>query len=248
MTKVSSLEELKDYCLRRLGYPLVDINVSEEQIYDRIADAFQIYTEYHYDAVHKIYSKHEITQEDIDNKYLTVHDSIVGITRIFPLSSTWTKSYMWDLKYQLRLHELWDFTSINMTNFVITMQHLRNLELLFTGEVPIRFQKHMNRVYLDLAWGSTELPLGATVILEGYQIIDPETYADVYNDRILKELATCLIRRQFGEVLRKFGGVQLPGGLTLNGDQIYNQAVEELKQIESTLQDRFEIPPEMMMG
>lgn len=248
MSKVQSREELKDYCLRRLGFPVIDINVSDEQIEDRISDAFQIYTEYHYDAVETIYSKHEITEEDIENKYLLVNDGIIGIIRMFPISSTWTKSYMWDIRYQLRLHELWDFTSVNMTNYIITMQHLRQLELLFTGEVPIRFQRHTNKVFLDLAWGSSELPLGSTVILEGYKMIDPEMYTDVYDDRILKELATCLIRRQYGENLRKFGGVQLPGGLTLNGEQIYSQAVEELKQLEATLQDKYEIPPQFFLG
>ena len=248
MSRVQSREQLKDYCLRRLGFPVIEINVTDEQIEDRISDAFQIYTDYHFDAVESLYWKHEITQEDVDNRYLTVDDGIISIVRIFPLSSTWTKSYMWDIRYQLRLHELWDFTSVNMLNYTITMQHLRNLELLFTGEVPIRYQRHTNKLYLDLAWGTTELPVGTTVVMEAYKMINPDEYTKVYDDRFIKEMSTALIRRQYGENLRKFGNVSLPGGIVLNGEAIYSQAVQEIKQLESAIQDRYEMPVQFFIG
>lgn len=248
MAKVSSREELKEYCLRRLGFPVISINCSDEQLEDRMDDALQFFTQYHYDAVEKIYAKHEVTQEDIDNRYLTVNDSVIAITRMFPLSSTWTKSYMWDIQYQLRLHELWDFTSINMLNYVVTMQHLRNLELLFTGEVPIRYQRHTNKVYLDLAWGTTELPLGATVILEGYAIIDPDVYHNVYNDMWLKEYCTELFRRQFGTNLFKHKDMELPGGVRLNGGEILMEANRNIEKLEQQIQDRFEGVLEFVIG
>lgn len=248
MSKITSRVALKEYCLRRLGAPVIEINVSEEQIEDRISDAFQFYTEYHYDAVETIYLKHEVTQEDIDNKYLLIDDGIISIVRIFPLSSTWTKSYMWDIRYQLRLHELWDFTSVNMLNYTMTMQHLRNLELLFTGEVPIRYQRHTNKLYLDLAWGTSELPVGTTVVLEGYKMIDPELYTDVYDDRWLKEYSTELLRRQWGDNLRKFQGITLPGGVQLNGDKIYQDALTQIRRLEEEMQDKYEIPCQFMMG
>lgn len=248
MSKITSRSGLKDYCLRRLGAPVIDINVSDEQIEDRISDAFQYYTEYHYDAVETVYLKHVITAQDIANKYLTIDDGIISIIRIFPLSSTWTKSYMWDIRYQLRLHELWDFTSVNMLNYTMTMQHLRNLELLFTGEVPIRYQRHTNKLYLDLAWGSSELPEGSTVVAEGYKMIDPAIYTDVYDDRWLKEYSTELLRRQWGDNLRKFQGITLPGGVQLNGDKIYQDAVSQIRRLEEEMQDKYEIPCSMMMG
>jgi len=248
MSKITSRSGLKDYCLRRLGAPVIDINVSDEQIEDRISDAFQYYTEYHYDAVETVYLKHVITAQDIANKYLTIDDGIVSVIRIFSLSSTWTKSYMWDIRYQLRLHELWDFTSVNMLNYTMTMQHLRNLELLFTGEVPIRYQRHTNRLYLDLAWGSSQLPEGSTVIAEGYKMIDPAVYTDVYDDRWLKEYSTELLRRQWGDNLRKFQGITLPGGVQLNGDKIYQDAVSQIRRLEEEMQDKYEIPCSMMMG
>ena len=248
MSKITSRAALKEYCLRRLGAPVIEINVSEDQIEDRISDAFQFYTEYHYDAVETVYLKHEVTAQDIQNKYLTIDDGIISIIRIFPLSSTWTKSYMWDIRYQLRLHELWDFTSVNMLNYTMTMQHLRNLELLFTGEVPIRYQRHTNRLYLDLAWGSSELPEGAVVVAEGYKMIDPAVYTDVYDDRWLKEYSTELLRRQWGDNLRKFQGITLPGGVQLNGDKIYQDALAQIRRLEEEMQDKYEIPCSMMMG
>lgn len=248
MSKITSRAALKEYCLRRLGAPVIEINVSEDQIEDRISDAFQFYTEYHYDAVETVYLKHEVTAQDIQNKYLTIDDGIISIIRIFPLSSTWTKSYMWDIRYQLRLHELWDFTSVNMLNYTMTMQHLRNLELLFTGEVPIRYQRHTNRLYLDLAWGTSELPEGSVVVAEGYKMIDPAVYTDVYDDRWLKEYSTELIRRQWGDNLRKFQGITLPGGVQLNGDKIYQDALAQIRRLEEEMQDKYEIPCSMMMG
>lgn len=248
MSNINSRLALKDYCLRRLGAPVIEINVSDEQIEDRITDAFQYYTEYHYDAVETVYLKHIVTDQDITNKYLTIDDGIIGIVRIFPLSSTWTKSYMWDIRYQLRLHELWDFTSVNMLNYTMTMQHLRSLELLFTGEVPIRYQRHTNRLYCDLAWGTSECPAGTMIVAEAYKMIDPELYTDVYNDRFIKEYSTELIRRQWGDNLRKFQGITLPGGVQLNGDKIYQDALTQIRRLEEEMQDRYEVPCQFMMG
>jgi hypothetical protein len=249
MSKISSRKELKDYCLRRLGFPVIDINVSEEQIEDRLSDAFQYYIDYHYDAVSKVYYKHIVTQEDIENRYLTVPDHIIGVTRVLPLNNLLSKSYMWDIRYQLILNNLWDLTSTSILPYTIAMQHIRNLELLFVGEVPIRFQRHENRVFVDLGWGTQQCPEGTTMVLECYQAIDPETYTDVYDDRWLKKYATAMIRRQWGENLIKFkGDLNLPGGLTLNGEQIYSEATREIEKLEAEMLSQYSIPCEFMMG
>lgn len=248
MAEVTTREELKDYCLRKLGVPIIEINVSDEQVDDRITEGFQKYIEYHYDAVELTYLKHTITQEDVDNKYLIVDDRVVSIIRMFPLSTTVTNSYMWDIRYQIRLNELWDFTSVNLLYYTTTMQHLRNLELTLVGEVPIRFQRHTNKLFLDLIWGSTELPVGSTVMLEGYVSIDPDIYPKIYNDLWLKNYCTVLIKRQWGSNLQKFQGIQLPGGLTLNGDSIYTEATREIEKMEAELQDKFEIPIQFFLG
>jgi hypothetical protein len=248
MAEVTSRDELKDYCLRRLGAPVIKINVDDDQLEDRIDDALQFYQDYHYDATELFYWQHVITQKDIDQKYFSVDPGILGITRIFPLNDTITKSNMFDLRYQLRLHELYDFTSTSYTNFNITMQHLRNLELMFTGEIPIRFQRHTHKLYPDWSWGSPQSPLGMMVVAEGYKVIDPETYESVYNDRWLKQYTTAVFKRQWGENMKKFGGIQLPGGLTLNGKETYDEADLEITKLEAEMQDKYELPVQFMIG
>jgi hypothetical protein len=248
MATVTSRDELKDYCLRRLGAPVITINVDEDQLEDRIDDALQYYQDYHYDATELFYWQHVITQEDVDQKYFKIDAGILGITRIFPLNDTITKNNMFDLRYQLRLHELYDFTSTSYSNFNITMTHLRNLELMFTGEIPIRFQRHTHKLYPDWAWGSIQAPVGMTVVAEGYKVIDPETYENVYNDRWLKQYTTSLFKRQWGENMKKFGGIQLPGGLTLNGKETFDEADAEIQKLEAEMQDRYELPVQFMMG
>jgi hypothetical protein len=248
MAEVTTRDELKQYCLRRLGSPVIKINVDDNQIEDRIDDALQFYQDYHYDATELFYWKHVITQQDVNQKFFSTDPGIMGITRIFPLNDTITKANMFDLRYQLRLHELYDFTSTSYTNFSITMQHLRNLELMFTGDIPIRFQRHTHRLYPDWAWGSAQAPVGMTVIAEGYKIIDPETFESVYNDMWLKRYVTALFKRQWGDNMKKFGGVQLPGGITLNGKETYDEAIDEIEKLESEMQDKFSLPPMFQMG
>lgn len=248
MAEVTSRDELKQYCLRRLGSPVIKINVDDDQLEDRIDDALQFYQDYHYDATELFYWKHTITQQDIDQKYFSIDPGILGITRIFPLNDTITKSNMFDMRYQLRLHELYDFTSTSYTNFNLTMQHLRNLELMFTGEIPIRFQRHTHKLYPDWAWGSNQAPVGMVVVAEGYKVIDPESYESVYNDMWLKRYVTALFKRQWGDNMKKFGGVQLPGGITLNGKETYDEAINEIEKLESEMQDKFSLPAQFMMG
>lgn len=248
MSKVTSREELKEYCLRRLGFPVIEINVSEEQIDDRIDDAFQFYTDYHYDATSKVYLKHTVTQQDIENRYVQLNDSIIGVTRILPINNLLSKSYMWDIRYQLILNNLWDLTSTSMVPYTIAMQHIRSLELLFNGEIPIRFQRHENKLWIDMGWGTQQCPEGTVIIIECYKVLDPEEYEDVYNDRILKKLATSLIKRQWGENLKKFGQISLPGGVVLNGDKLYAEAVTEINQLEEEFQSKYEEPPQFLMG
>ena len=315
----SSRENLIDYCKRRLGFPVIDINVDDDQVEDRIDDALQFYQDYHYDAIQKIYLKHYVTQTDVDRQYIDMTqasgsatvvsgnstvtglgtnfaaefaagvtqlvingetkkilsitdkasmimdsvysssansvpisivgaaDSITGVTRIFPISSTNATVNMFDLRYQLRLHELYDFTSTSYVNFVLTQQHLRTLDMLFSGEQPIRFNRHQNRLYIDFQWG-TDIKTGEYLVIEAYKIIDPDSYIDVYNDRWLKRYATALIKRQWGLNLKKFSGIQLPGGVQLNGQQIYDEAESEIANLEQEMQDKYEVPPEFILG
>ena len=172
---------------------------------------------------------------DDDNSVI----EFVGITRIFPISDSQATINMFDLRYQLRLNELYDFTSASYVNYTLTQQHLRSLEIMFTGETPIRFQRHMKRLYIDWAWGSSQAPVGTVVVAECYKAIDPNVFGRAWNDRWLKEYATALIKRSWGSNLKKFNNLQLPGGVTLNGDTIYNEAVTEIKALEEEMESKY---------
>jgi hypothetical protein len=240
-------EEFKMYCLRRLGAPVLQINVDPDQLEDRIDEALLYFWDYHYDGTTKIYSTHQLTQTDIDNKFLTVDPSIISITNIFPLSDSDASINMFDLRYQLRLNELYDFTSASYVNYTLTMEHLRTLELLFTGRVPIRFNRHQSTLYIDWSWGD-EVCVGQWVIMEGYQLVDPTTYPDTWNDRWLKQYGTALFKRQWGENLRKFDNVTLPGGVMLNGEKIYQSAIKEISDLEKEMIRKYSLPCDMLMG
>jgi len=257
MAIITTRTDFKDYCLRRLGFPVIDINVDDDQVEDRIDDALQYWQDYHFDGLQKIYYIKKVDQTDVDQKYLdlsNVTDSsnnaldIVGISRIFPITDSQATINMFDLRYQLRLNELYDFTSASYVNYTLTQQHLRSLELMFTGEVPIRFQRHMRRLYIDWGWGASEAPVGTTVVAEAYANIDPTVYTRVWNDRWLKEYATALIKRSWGNNLKKFAGLQLPGGVTLNGDKIYEEAAAEIEKLEQEMQVEYGAPLEWFMN
>jgi hypothetical protein len=257
MSTITNRNDFKNYCLRRLGFPVIEINLDDDQIEDRIDDALQYWQDYHFDGTQKVYYIKAVQQEDINQKYIdlsSVTDAddnpmeIIGISRIFPIQDSSASINMFDLRYQLRLNELYDFTSASYVNYTLTQQHLRSLELMFTGEVPIRFQRHMQRLYIDWAWGSGEAPVGTIVVAEAYANIDPTYYNKVWQDRWLKEYATALIKRTWGNNLKKFSGLQLPGGVTLNGDKIYEEAVGEIEKLETEMQTEYGAPLEWFMN
>jgi hypothetical protein len=240
-------DEHKDWCLRQLGFPVLDINVDDDQVDDAVDQAIQYFQDFHFDAVERWYLKHQLTETDKTNKYIPITDNIIGVTRIFPVGSTNASVNMFDLRYQLRLHELYDFTSTSYVNYVLTQQHIRTLDLLFSGEVPIRFNRHSNKLYIDWDW-NYDLDVGEWLIIEGYIILDPADYTKVWNDRLLKKLSTAYIKKQWGTNMKKFQGMQLPGGIMMNGQQIYNEAVQEIQDIEQLIRNTHEEPPQFILG
>jgi hypothetical protein len=257
MSITTTRTNFKNYCLKRLGFPVIEINIDDDQVEDRIDDALQYYQDYHFDGLQKVFYIKAIDQTDINNKYLDLTQAkdssnnaldITGITRIFPVTDSQSSVNMFDLRYQLRLNELYDFTSASYINYTLTQQHLRSLELMFSGEVPIRFQRHMQRLYIDWAWGASEAPVGTHVIAECYAVVDPTVYGRVWNDRWLKEYATTLIKIQWGSNLKKFAGIQLPGGVSLNGNVIFDEAMEEKKRLEEDMINNYSGPLEMFMN
>jgi hypothetical protein len=247
MATVTTREQLKDYCLRRLGSPVIEINVEENQIEDRIDDAFQFYREYHYDAVEMVYLKHQFTSTDITNQYISIPDTVVGVSRILPFSDRSDGTNIFSIRYQILLNDLYSLMSTNIIYFYQVKQELELINQILVGTKPIRFNRHMNRLYMDMDWTADAIA-GDYVVVECYRILDPDTYRDVYNDMFLKRYCTALIKRQWGENLKKFNGVQLPGGVTINADQIYQDALTEITQIESEMQSRFELPVDFMTG
>ena len=247
MASVTSREQLKDYCLRQLGAPVIEINVDDDQVEDRIDDAFQFYREYHFDAVEKLYLKHEITANNISNQYIEISNAIVGVERIFPMMNKSTGTNIFDIKYQILINDLYTLMSTDLIYYTAVRQQLELINQLLVGQKPIRFNRHMNRLMIDMDWAA-DVVEGTYIIVECWRILDPDVYTDVYNDMFLKRYATAQIKKQWGNNLKKFAGVQLPGGVTLNGEIIYQEATEEIRQIETEIQSRFELPVDMFVG
>lgn len=261
----------KDYCLRSLGKPVIEINVDPDQVDDRIDEALQYFSQYHYDGVERMYLKYQVTEADItrarsDNSlaqvtdidgsttatwkeqknYIPVPSSIMSIIQVFPFTDK-TALNMFDLKYQLRLNDLYDFSSTSIIHYEMTMKHLDFIDHVLTGEVPIRHNQHQNRLYLDMDF-QTDISADEYIIIECYRKLDPATYSDIWNDIFLKKYATQLIKRQWGANLSKFQGVQMLGGVTMNGETIYSQAQEEIEKLEEQIQLSFETPIDYMVG
>ena len=259
----------KEYCLRSLGKGVIDINVSDDQIDDRVDEALQYFAQYHYDGIEKVYLKHQITQADVDraasNDTTTATDSIdnsitasftegkgfipmpsavVSVIQIFPFDDIATNN-MFDIRYQLRLNDLYDFSSTSIMHYQMTMEHLDFLSHILVGEKPIRFNQHQNRLYIDMDFAN-DITVGEFIIIECYRKIDPATYTDIFDDIYLKRYASALIKRQWGANLSKFAGVAMLGGVTMNGDTIYSQAQEEIEKLEELIS--VTNSPPMMFG
>jgi len=247
MAVLSTRQGLKDYCLRRLGYPVIDINVDAEQVEDRIDDALQKYRDFHFDGTEHVYYKHVLTTTDITNKYITVPEALIGITRIFRISSSSNVTNLFNIRYQIHLNDLFDYTASTYVPYVTAMRHVESLEEIFVGDKPIRFNRHKDILYIDMDW-STDVSSGNYLILDGYNTIDPEVYTDVYNDGWLKKYTTSLIKRQWGENLKKFEGMQLPGGITFNGQKIWEEAESEIIKMEEELINSYSLPVMDMMN
>lgn len=248
MSKPGSRQELADYCLRALGAPVVEINIDDDQLGDRIDEAFQFYREYHSDATIRRYRKHQVTATDVTNEYIDIPETFIHVSRVLPFQVTGGAGDF-NVEYQIMLNDIYDLRGPNsVLHYAMSQQHLALVDTLFDGkDQTVRFNRHMNRLFIETRWG-TDVKAGEFVIIEGYETVDPATFTDVYNDIFLKKYLTALIKRQWGTNLKKFGGLQLPGGVEINGQQIYDEANEEIKEIEEQMQSRYEMPPLDFMG
>ena len=240
---ITSRETLKQYCLRSLGKPVIEINVEDDQVEDRIDEALQYFAQYHYDGTERMYLKYQITADDktraVANETLsTVTDSA---------DSTVTALNLFDVRYQLRLNDLYDFSSTSIVHYDMTLRHLDMLDHILTGERPIRYNQHKNRLYIDMDW-TNDISAGEYLIIEAYRQLDPDTYTSIWNDLYFKRYATALIKKQWGNNLLKFRGMQMLGGVEINGETILAEAKEELEKLQEEIKLAYDVPPMVQIG
>lgn len=244
---VTTRQGLIDYCRRALGEPVVEINIDDQQVEDRVDEAIEYFRQYHYDGIEKVYLKHLVTEDDVAQKSIPINDLIYGVTRVFPIASgTSTSKSIFDLQYQLRLNDLYDLTSTSVIYYSMVMSHLALLNLTLNGHPLYRFNRLTNRLYIDENWEENIVP-GSYVLVECYRALDPETVPKMYGNSWLKHYTTALIKKQWAVNIKKFQGLQLPGGVTLDGDKLYQEAVEEIKDLEDGLMNK-SAPLEFMLG
>lgn len=271
MAKPNSKASFKEYIKRRLGAPVLEINVDDDQFDDRIDEAMQYFQEYHYDGSIKTYLKHELTSDNLtqmktntsmvsnpagthdysntafkeQQNYIVLPEFILAVMNIFPFNDKHNLN-MFDLRYQMRLNDIYDLTSTNILNYSMVQQHISMLDDLLVGQTPIRYNTHQNRLYLDM--DTANVTAGEFIIIECYRKLDPADMTDVYNDMWLKKYATALVKYQWGENLSKFSGVALPGGVTLDATQMKTEAQEEITRLEEESRLNFDMMPIDLMG
>lgn len=248
MALPTTRDEFKEYCLRKLGYPVIEINVEDMQVEDRIDEALSYYWDYHFDGTSKTYLKHQITQTDKDNGYIDVPDNIIGAIELFPAGSTLSTNNLFNIKYQIALNDLYDLTSFNqnLQVYYMNFQHIALIEELLVGRQPIRFNRHKNRLYIDMDWD--RMDNGQYLIVTAYEIVDPDVYADVWKDRWLASYATAKIAQQWGKNLTKFIGMQLPGGQQFNGERILDDANQDIMKLEDEMITSYSLPVNDLIG
>jgi len=336
----NSKATLKSWCKRRLGYPVIDINIDEDQCDDRIDEALQYFYTFQYGGMQRVYLKHKITQADVDRAntntsetatdgnqvtntlagnvvagattvtltdatsfpksgtitiaadgtnaaetvtysaktgnaltttalalphlatavvtsvdtvtwergqaFLPMPDSVTSVLRVLPFSDRGNLN-MFDIRYQLRLNDLYDFSSESIIHYQMTMWQLDLLDMILIGEKPIQFNLHEKRLYINMDWGD-DVNVDEYLIIECYRKLDPTVWTDVYDDLWLKKYSTALIKRQWGQNLSKFNGVTMLGGVTMNGEAIYSQAQEEINKLEDESKTTWEEPLLMDIG
>ena len=283
--KPANRQDFIEYCLRKLGAPVLEINVDDEQIDDAVDDGIQMFNERHFDGVERMYLKYQISQDDIDrgrarndsgstntagivttvgtsstitgygsttsnwyetSNFLQVPDSVVGVERIFKFDSSSISSGMFSIKYQLFLNDLYYFNSVELLQYAMTKTYLEDIDFLLTPDKQVRFNKRQGRLYLDMDWGAQTVD--NYLVLDCFRALDPEDFNQIYNDIFLKEYVTLLIKRQWGQNMIKFKGVKLPGGIEMNGREIYDDAERALESFRERFKLEYELPPLDFIG
>ena len=246
MATPTTKAELKEYCLRRLGKPVIEINIDDDQMDDRIDEAILFYQDYHFDGTLKTFLKHQVTETDKTNEYITVGNDYIGIINIFDIGDATSTNNLFNVRYQIALNDLYDLSRYDLVPYFMNFQNIRFIEEMLVGKQPLRYNRHQNRLHIDMDWG--KVTTDDYIIAEGYQKINPDTYTDVYNDRWLQRYVTCLFKVQWGSNLTKFTGMQLPGGVQFNGEQILQQGLDEKQRLEDEMISSYSLPVHDMTG
>lgn len=242
----NSRATFKDNCLRRLGAPVIEINVSDEQVDDRIDEALTYYWDYHFDGTEKQYYKHQITNQNKTDGYIELPDNIIGVVNLFPIGEGLNTNNLFNIRYQIALNDLYTLTNVSLVPYYMAMQHISTLEEILVGKQPIRYNRHRNRLHIDVDWN--KVSVDEYVIVEAYQVVDPDTFTEVWKDRWLLQYCTALIKRQWGTNLKKFTGMMMPGGIQFNGQQIYDEAIEEIRLLEQDMITSYSLPISDLVG
>ena len=258
---VNSRTKLIDYCLRRLGHPVIEINIDDDQIEDRIDDGLQLFREYAADGSIRVYFPVQITQAHIDNKKINLtnptgsaenvfKNRILDVVKVFMVGDSTSNVNFFDIKYQMRLNDLADLaTGVgDLAYYEHMQQYLAMIDLKLTGQPQIQYNRYLDRLFIfgDLN-SKGDLKAGDFIMVEMYVELN-ESVTSQYDNIFLKNYTTALIKKQWGENLSKFEGMTLPGGITLNGRQIIDDANQELEREHEKLRNEYDNPPNFFMG
>ena len=246
MSRPTTKATFKEHCLRRLGKPVIEINVDEDQLDDRVDEALDYYADYHFDGFEHTYYKHQVTDTDKTNKYITLPDNIIGVVDLFDIGDATSTNNLFNVRYQIALNDLYDLSRYELVPYYMNFQNIRMIEEILVGKQRLRFNRHLNQLHVDMDWN--RFNTGDFLVCKAYRVIDPDTYTDVWKDRWLLRYAACLIKLQWGSNLTKFEGMQLPGGVQFNGAKLYDDAFAERQQLEEEIQSNYVYPPEDMVG
>lgn len=247
MAVPTSRATFKEYCLRKLGKPVIEINVDDDQVDDRIDECIRYYWDYHFDGTEKTYYKHLITDQTKIDKYITLPENIIGAIRVFQIGDPSIRaSDMFNIRYQIALNDLYQLTTVSLLPYYMAMQHLGTITELLVGQQPIRYNRHTNKMYVDMDW--TKIDVGQYLLIEAYEVIDPDTYTNAWGDRWLQEYTTQKIKYQWGSNLTKFTGMVLPGGVQFNGEKILEDAEKAIEKLEQEMISSYSLPVADMIG
>jgi hypothetical protein len=251
MANPNSRNKLIQYCKRKLGEPVIEVNVDEDQLEDRVDEALQYYQEYHSDGTFRAYKSHQLTETDITNKYITTASDVHYVTRVFPfISSASSSKNLFNLRYQMHLSELTDMSQFagDIAYYEQIQQYLSLLDQTLNGHSMVDFARKQNRIYIFGHVEDLDIKADDFVVYEYYSTYVADSFTAIYNDLWLKEYTTALIKQQWGMNLMKFEGMQLPGGVIINGRQLYDDALGEIESLRERIRLEHEMPADFFIG